>query len=144
MKRISGSRKWIGAMVFAALFVVSFSTVSFAALRIVTDSEGERSEVLMKNSRILTPMEDGSKMIFECRTNEVTIVSNRRYWRGSLNDLRTMLQANIGEVKAEIPQDIGGLLGGLFGGGSNKSETTQVKVTRVGDEKVGDYNTTRV
>lgn len=144
MDRRTGWSKWIGATITAVLLVAGLSVGSFADLRIVTEGDDERSELLIKGDRVVSRTDAANWMMVDCKLNEVTFVADGRYWTGPIVELKKAFDDQIKElsqVAEEAPSALG-FLGGLLSG-STKSESTQVRVTRLADETVAGYGATQ-
>lgn len=138
----TGWRKWLGASLASLLLIAGLSATSFADLRIVQEADDERTEVLVKDGRIMWYLTDEDWMMMDCARQEITFVSPPRYWQGPVEEFTDALKAQ----RDEIFQEMSGApdLGGLFGIPSgSQAATTQVRVTRVGDETIAGYRATQ-
>lgn len=61
-----GWRKWPGGALTALLVVAGLSAMSVADRRIVSESEDERSEVLVKDGRILSRTDPNTWFLIDC------------------------------------------------------------------------------
>ncbi len=100
--------------------------------------------MLLKENQISIPSADGSQMMIECGTGEMTFVapaSVKRYWKGTIDEFQSALGGMFGQAQGAgggMP-DMGKALGGLFGGESDDPDELNVRVTKVGDETIAGY-----
>lgn len=140
--RGKGWRPWLVAVV-AGLLWFGMAWTASADMRIVTDENGVRTELLLKKDRIASSMAGGERVLLACDTGELTIVSPRgggRYWQGTAEDfqksLSEMFQSVLGG--AEGMPDLSGILGDLFGKQQDAGEI-QVRVVKAGEDTVAGY-----
>lgn len=136
--------KSLGGALIALLLVAGVSVTSFADLRIISKSDDEQSEVLVKDGRIISRTDPNTWFMIDCSLEEVTYVYHSRYWRGPIAELGAALEEQLAQVlnsseadKPEVPA----FLGALFG--SQSSGKTQVRVTQLEDETVAGYRATQ-
>lgn len=113
-----------------------------ADLRIVTVTEGERTELLFKENRIGMPAMDAGSMFLQCDTGELTMLSpaaGGRYWQGHISEFQSLFDNLFGDLTGDqgMP-DLSGAFGALFGSAAPAAEVG-VRVTKVGDETVAGY-----
>lgn len=158
------ARKGIGRGVAVALTVallwLGVTGLGFADLRIVHETEGVRSETLFKGDRIAVLNPDGFDTLFYCDVQEIVMVSpygGGRYWQGSLDELLETFEAmfspegfgglagmfddaeDMDDDELAALGELGDLFGALFGGGGDKSEPLQVRITKSGEDTVAGY-----
>lgn len=125
------------------MLVVGLSTATFADLRITTESDDERTELLIKDGRIVSWVDKSNWVMVNCAMDEVTFVSQGRYWTGPIGELKATLEAQIAELSQPTDDTPGAnFLGALFGG-NKQSDKTEVRVSRVGEETVAGYPATQ-
>lgn len=138
-----GWRKWLGGALVALLLIAGVSVTSFADLRIITESDDERFEMLVKDGRIMSRGDLSAWLILDCALEEVTYVYFSHYWQGPIAEFAAALDAEFAKLVqgdadvAEVPE----FLGALFS--SSTSGTTQVRVTPLGEETVAGYGATQ-
>lgn len=139
--------KWVGSVLTVLLLVIGVSGTSFADLRIVSETDDERSVVLAKNGLIVSRSDPNEWFMVDCALEEVTFVHYSRYWQGPIAELGAALDREIekilvgddsGEGEAA---EIAGFLAALLG--SDTSGTKQVRVTQIGDDSVAGYKATQ-
>lgn len=139
----------MAAFMVAALLVVGSSGLAAADMRIVSESEGIRSETLFTTDRIAGSMGDGSKMLYFCERDEIAVISPAnvgRYWQGTFQDIQATFaelfafdaaeegtEGEMGELEA-----LGALFGSLFGDEDGEEETL-VRVSLAGEETIAGY-----
>lgn len=90
------------------------------------------------------PAGDGTVMMVNCATEQVTILDERQYWEGSVAELSAALEEAIKEALEPVQATPGlpSFLGGLFGS-SAKPAAIEVRVTQVGSATVAGYQATQ-
>lgn len=135
-------KKWAGVSLAALLLIAGLSSTGFADLRIVQKADEERTEVLVKDGRIMWHLTSEDWMMIDCAREQVTFVSPPRYWQGPVEELTAALKAQRDELFQEMSgaPDLRELLGIPSG---SQTASTQVRVTRVGDETIAGYRATQ-
>lgn len=139
-RRLSGRTLVWAATFFVFAFTLGASVPAFADLTIVMDTDGERFETYLRENKIVTPAFDGGRMILQCSTGEVTLISpNGTYWQGRVEDMMADVPtpAEMFDDDEDM-EEFSSFLAELFGEAPD-IEDIQVRVTNMGDETVGDY-----
>lgn len=134
--------KWAVISLVAMLMIAGLSATSTADLRIISKAEGERTELLVKGSRVVSPTGEGNWMMIDCDLGLVTVVGGREYWQGSTSDLARALDVAIQEqmTSAQEVPGLGSLLGGLFGSSAKQPAPIEVRITEIGTGTVAGYD----
>lgn len=143
ISRLDRLNKWALVTMVAVVMLAGLSVSSKADLRIVSAEDGQRTEILLKGSRVLSPVTDDGWMMIDCTTEQVTIVAERQYWQGSVTELSRALDESIQGLlePAEAAPAVPSFLSGLFGSSAKPAEI-EVKVTQIGNATVAGYQAT--
>lgn len=140
--RNAGGR-WLVSALAALLLMTGLSATVSADLRIVHESDDGRTAVLVKGNRIVWDLSPQDWIMIDCVREEVTLVQPSRYWQGSIVEIKALFAELRSILSESMAHGLGaeGSLGSVPG--SRKSETIQVRVTRLEDETIAGYRATQ-
>lgn len=129
--------------VVACVVWLGVTSPGWADVRIVSESEGERTELLLRGNRIAAPAMGVGRFLLNCETGELTIVSSEgggRYWSGTADEFQRVFDQMFSGFTGGMQgmPDMGGALGGLFGG-PQRTDEVRVRVTKVGEETIAGF-----
>lgn len=137
---------WMAAAALAAWLCIG--AAASADLRVVLeDDEGYTTEYLMKNNLMAILHGDGGFHLIDCNAGLFMIVdpASETYWRGTPDELARQLEVDVDEamsaIEEEIPEELAGLFGALFGGGGGAPDA--VRAIRLDSEPVAGYDAER-